>query len=393
MAAPRALISVFDKTGLEDLTAGLAARGWEFVASGGTANAIAAAGHPVRPVEDVTGAPEMLDGRVKTLHPAIHGGILARRSSDRHLAELADLDIGTIDLVAVNLYPFAATLAATDNRAELLENIDIGGVALIRAAAKNPDDVWILVDPADYSRVLEAMDHTKSADALRRELAAKAFALTAFYDAHIAAYMQQDLGQSFPDLLTVPLRRLLNLRYGENPHQPGAFYAAGAAELGQSELSGVEQLHGLELSYINILDLQAAWASANDFDDIAVSIIKHTMPCCLAVHPSPRPRLTGEHARETRSPPSAASSASTARSRSRPWRPCAATSTTWSSPPTTNPPPSAGCAGARTCASCAGPRPQRAHPSTSKPPTSGAWIAAIWFRPPTAPPTPALSCA
>ena len=285
MAAPRALISVYDKSGLDDFAAGLAARGWQFVASGGTADAMAAAGHSVSAVEDLTGAPEMLDGRVKTLHPAIHGGILARRASDTHLAELANLDIGTIDLVAVNLYPFAATLAATDNRAELLENIDIGGVALIRAAAKNADDVWILVDPADYPRVLEAMDHTKSADALRRELAARAFALTAFYDAHIAAYLQQDLDQSFPELLTIPLRRLQSLRYGENPHQPGAFYAAGAAELGDTELAGVEQLHGLELSYINILDLQAAWASANDFDDIAVSIIKHTMPCCLATHP------------------------------------------------------------------------------------------------------------
>ncbi|MDE2897827.1 MAG: bifunctional phosphoribosylaminoimidazolecarboxamide formyltransferase/IMP cyclohydrolase, partial [Chloroflexota bacterium] len=285
MAAPRALISVYDKTGLEDLAAGLAARGWDFVASGGTAATLAAAGHTVSAVEDVTGAPEMLDGRVKTLHPAVHGGILARRSSDEHLAELTDLGIGTIDLVAVNLYPFAATLAATDDRAELLENIDIGGVALIRAAAKNADDVWILVDPADYPRVLEAMEHTESANALRRELAAKAFALTAFYDAHIAAYLQQDLGQSFPEHLTIPLRRLQSLRYGENPHQPGAFYAAGAAELGDTELAGVEQLHGLELSYINILDLQAAWASANDFDDIAVSIIKHTMPCCLATHP------------------------------------------------------------------------------------------------------------
>ena len=284
MAAPRALISVYDKTGLEDFAAGLAARGWDFVASGGTAATLAAAGHTVSAVEDLTGAPEMLNGRVKTLHPAIHGGILARRSSHQHLAELTDLGIGAIDLVAVNLYPFAATLAATDDRAELLENIDIGGVALIRAAAKNADDVWIIVDPADYSRVLDALDDPSDSGTLRHELAAKAFALTAFYDAHIAAYMQQDLGPSFPEHLTIPLRRLQNLRYGENPHQPGAFYAAGAAELGDTELAGVEQLHGLELSYINILDLQAAWASANDFDDIAVSIIKHTMPCCLAVH-------------------------------------------------------------------------------------------------------------
>ncbi len=286
MARPRALISVYDKTGLEPFAQALSEFDWEIVASGGTADAVAAAGVDVRQIDDVTGSPEMLDGRVKTLHPTIHAGILARRDTPEHLRQLESLDIGTIDLVAVNLYPFAATLAATTDRAEIIENIDIGGVALIRAAAKNHDDVWIVVEPADYDRVIAALGSGGDSSDLRRELAAKAYATTAFYDAHIAGHLQHELGDDFPDLLTVPLRKLHELRYGENPHQAGAFYAAGAAELGVGELPAVEQLHGRELSYINILDLQSAWASANDFDDIAVSIIKHTIPCCLATHPT-----------------------------------------------------------------------------------------------------------
>ena len=286
MAQPRALISVHDKTGLEPFAKALSDLGWEIVASGGTAAAIAAAGVDVRQIDDVTGSPEMLDGRVKTLHPAIHAGILARRDAPDHLRQLDSLDIGTIDLVAVNLYPFAATLAATTDRDEIIENIDIGGVALIRAAAKNHNDVWIVVEPADYDRVIEALGSDGDARDLRRELAAKAYATTAFYDAHIAGSLQHELGQDFPDLLTVPLRKLRELRYGENPHQAAAFYAAGAAELGVGGLPAVEQLHGRELSYINILDLQSAWASANDFDDIVVSIVKHTIPCCLATHPT-----------------------------------------------------------------------------------------------------------
>ena len=286
MAQQRALISVFDKTGIEDLAAGLEALKWEIVASGGTSEAIAEAGVRVRAVEDVTGAHEMLDGRVKTLHPAIHAGILARRESATHMAELSAHGFGTFDLVAVNLYPFAATIANRATRTDLIENIDIGGVALIRAAAKNHEDVWVLVNPADYPRVLEALAKDADTTHLRRDLAAKAFAATSFYDAHIAAQLQLEIGQDFPDLLTIPLRKVQDLRYGENPHQPGAFYAAGASELGTSGLPAVEQLHGMGLSYINILDLQAAWASANDFDDVAVSIIKHTIPCCLATHPT-----------------------------------------------------------------------------------------------------------
>ncbi len=287
MARPRALISVFDKTGLPALAEGLAARGWDLVSSGGTAAAIRAAGIDVQSVEDLTGAPEMLDGRVKTLHPAVHGGILARRSSAAHLAELAARGLGTIDLVAVNLYPFAAALAARRGRGAIIENIDIGGAALIRAAAKNHADVWTAVDPADYARVLAALDRTDDAEGaarLRRELAAKAFALTAFYDAHVAAFMQRELDDQFPELLTIPLRKRHDLRYGENPHQQGAFYAAGAPELAAGGLPEVEQLHGMGLSYVNVLDLQAAWAAANDFDETAAVIVKHAMPCCLAVH-------------------------------------------------------------------------------------------------------------
>ena len=284
MAKKRALISVYDKSGLEELATGLSERDWDIIASGGTSKAIAAAGIPVQSVEDLTGAEEMLDGRVKTLHPIVHAGILARRESVEHMNELTESGISTLDLIAVNLYPFAATVASDPSRAELIENIDIGGVALIRAAAKNHDGVWIIVDPEDYPKVLSSLNADHDDAQLRRELAAKAFAATAFYDAHIAAQLQLELGEQFPELLTIPLKKVQDLRYGENPHQPGAFYAAGATELGTSELPGIEQLHGMDLSYINILDLQSAWASANDLDDIAVSIIKHTIPCCLAVH-------------------------------------------------------------------------------------------------------------
>lgn len=284
MGKRRALISVYDRTGLAEFVHGLDALGWEIVASGGTAAAIRKTGVAALEIEEVTGAAEMLDGRVKTLHPAIHGGLLARRDDPEHLRTLAERGIGTIDLVANNLYPFAATLARTSDRDEIVENIDIGGPTLLRAAAKNHAHVWVVVEPADYPRVLDSMREGVDGADLRRELAAKAFALTAFYDAHVAGHLQAELGQQFPDTLTIPLRKLQDLRYGENPHQAGAFYGAGAAELGGAELPGIKHLHGLELSYINILDLQSAWAAANDFDEPAVSIVKHTTPCGLAVH-------------------------------------------------------------------------------------------------------------
>ena len=283
MSAPRALLAVADKRGIDRLGAGLHALGWEIVASSGTAQALRDAGVPARSIDEVTGWPEMFDGRVKTLHPAIHAGILARPDLTGDREQLAEHGLTPIDLVAVNLYPFAATLAQTDDQAELVENIDIGGPAMIRAAAKNHDRVWTVTDPDDYDRVLDAIESGADGAELRRELAAKAFALTAFYDAHVAGYFQATAGDEFPHRLTVPLQKMQDLRYGENPHQRGAFYAAGDPELGHGALAGIEQLHGMELSYVNILDLQAAWAAANDHDRPAVAIVKHTNPCGLAV--------------------------------------------------------------------------------------------------------------
>ncbi|MDE2991245.1 MAG: bifunctional phosphoribosylaminoimidazolecarboxamide formyltransferase/IMP cyclohydrolase [Chloroflexota bacterium] len=296
MSAPRALLAVADKRGIDRLGAGLHALGWEVVASSGTAQALRDAGVPARSIDEVTGWPEMFDGRVKTLHPAIHAGILARSDLASDREQLAEHGLTPIDLVAVNLYPFAATLARTDHPAELVENIDIGGPAMIRAAAKNHDSVWTVTDPDDYERVLDAIENGEDGADLRRELAAKAFALTAFYEAHVAGYFQATAGDDFPHRLTVPLQKMQDLRYGENPHQRGAFYAAGDPELGHGALAGIEQLHGMELSYVNILDLQAAWAAANDHDRPAVAIVKHTNPCGLAVRDSLRDAYASAHA-------------------------------------------------------------------------------------------------
>lgn len=286
MRAPRALISVSNKTGVDRLSAGLHALGWEIIASSGTAEALNKVDVPALPIDSLTGWPEMLDGRVKTLHPAIHAGLLAKRNLTAHMDQLEAHDLAPIELVAVNLYPFAATMAGTNNRDAIVENIDIGGPTLIRAGAKNHDSVWTVVDPADYERVLKTLESGADGLNLRQELAAKAFAHTAFYDAHVAGFFQGERGEDFPDHLTLPLRKVQDLRYGENPHQRGAFYAAGAPELGSGALAGIEQLHGMELSYVNILDLQAAWAAANDHDAPAVAIIKHTNPSGLAVRDS-----------------------------------------------------------------------------------------------------------
>lgn len=296
MSAPRALLAVADKRGIDRLGAGLHALGWEIVASSGTAQALQEAGVPARSIDEVTGWPEMFDGRVKTLHPAIHAGILARPDLAGDREQLAEHGLTPIDLVAVNLYPFAATLAQTDDRTALVENIDIGGPAMIRAAAKNHDRVWTVTDPDDYQRVLAAIEGGEDGANLQRELAAKAFALTAFYDAHVAGYFQATAGDDFPYRLTVPLQKMQDLRYGENPHQRGAFYAAGDPELGHGALAGIEQLHGMELSYVNILDLQAAWAAANDHDRPAVAIVKHTNPCGLAVRDTVREAYANAHA-------------------------------------------------------------------------------------------------
>jgi phosphoribosylaminoimidazolecarboxamide formyltransferase/IMP cyclohydrolase len=292
----RALLSVYDKTGLIDLAQGLAGRGFELVASGGTARALSAAGLPVTPVEQVTGFPEILGGRVKTLHPAVHGGILARRTPE-HLAELAAHGIAAIDVVACNLYPFAATIARPGaTEAEAVEEIDIGGVTLLRAAAKNFESVAVLCDPADYAGALAALREGGISLDERRRLALAAFRHTAAYDAAIATWlsgrvedaqpttlpMHRSTGD-LPGMLNLAAARVQLLRYGENPHQQAALYAPLPGTFGwQGDEPPFRQLQGKELSYNNIVDLDAAWDMAQEFDEPTVAIIKHTNPSGLA---------------------------------------------------------------------------------------------------------------
>lgn len=290
---PRALLSVSDKTGLIPFASGLAARHLELVSTGGTARAIAAAGLPVTNVSDVTGFPEMMDGRVKTLHPKVHGGILARRSVPGDLDALAQQGIGLIDLVVVNLYPFARAAANPDTPFDhLIEEIDIGGPSMVRAAAKNFRDVLIVVDPNDYDRVLEALASPEGPSLeLRFALAQKAFAHTAAYDTTIASTLgtiSAGENESFvraaadPDglapSLSVSLDRVRVLRYGENPHQRAAWYAEPPAR----GFGAVQIRQGKELSYTNLLDLDAAARLVLEFDEPAAAVIKHTNPCGVA---------------------------------------------------------------------------------------------------------------
>ncbi len=278
----RALISLSDKTGGTDFAAALAARGVALVSTGGTAAALRAAGLAVTEVAETTGFPEMLDGRVKTLHPAVHGGLLARRDSPAHMAALAAQGIAAIDLLAVNLYPFEATLEAGADAAACVEQIDVGGPAMLRAAAKNHDAVAVATDPADYDAILAEIDaHGGTTRALRLRLAAEAFALTAAYDAAVSAWMAGRAG------LFAPRRRAFagwlreTLRYGENPHQRAAFYAGGAARPGVADAT---QLQGKPLSYNNIADTDAAWEAAAALGDRpACVIVKHANPCGAAL--------------------------------------------------------------------------------------------------------------
>ena len=276
----RALLSVWNKAGLAELAQALADWDVEIVSTGGTAKTLQEAGIAVRTVESVTGFPEILGGRVKTLHPAIHAGILARRDPAQ-LAELERLSLAPIDLVAVNLYPFSETIARPGCALEdALENIDIGGVTLLRAAAKNFTDVIVLCDPADYGHVINALNERRALSAEeRRRLAAKAFAHTAAYDTAIHAYLAQaDARQEFPAHLDLSLEKAYDLRYGENPHQPAAFYRLpGVVGLADATL-----LHGKALSYNNLLDLNAAWDMALSYDEPTVAIVKHNNPCGLA---------------------------------------------------------------------------------------------------------------
>lgn len=283
----RAIISVSDKRGLKELAKALSELGIEIISTGGTAKAIKDAGVDVKEVSDVTGFPEMLDGRVKTLHPAILGAILADRSKKHHLEQLKQAGYKPIDLVVCNLYPFKETISRSDvSMEEAIEQIDIGGVTLIRAAAKNHKYVAVVVDPSDYAELIEQLkaNQCKLEYDYLLKLAKKAFKYTADYDDTIYEFFKGDT-EEFPDLLTLHFEKIGNLRYGENPHQKAAFYKDIDAPEGT--LPFAKQLHGKELSYNNILDLDSAWRLVNEFMVPAVAIIKHNNPCGAAIADNP----------------------------------------------------------------------------------------------------------
>jgi phosphoribosylaminoimidazolecarboxamide formyltransferase/IMP cyclohydrolase len=280
---PRVLISVYDKRGIAEFAEGLARRGWEIVSTGGTARILGERGLAVLPIERVTGFPEMLDGRVKTLHPAVHAGLLARRDVPAHMDAIRAHGIVPIDLVVVNLYPFRETIAkAGVTFGEAIEQIDIGGPSMLRSAAKNHAAVLAIVDPADYDRVLAALDAGPVPETLRRELAAKVFAHTGAYDTAIAAYLAADEAGGLPTQLPLALSRHLALRYGENPDQRAALYVTD--EPGMRDL---RQLHGKELSFNNILDIEGALLAVEPWAGRpACAVIKHTTPCGIALGPT-----------------------------------------------------------------------------------------------------------
>jgi len=278
----RALLSVSDKTGLVGLATALHAAGVAIVSTGGSARTIADAGIPVTPVEQVTGFPECLDGRVKTLHPAIHGGLLADTRLPEHLRQAADLGIELFDLVVVNLYPFRQTVAGGASFDECVEQIDIGGPAMVRAAAKNHPSVAVVVDPARYPEVEKALADGGFTLAERAALAAAAFAHTASYDIAVASYLGGSATgpDGWPDWTGATWDKVSALRYGENPHQPAALYRHW-----RPGLASAEQLHGKEMSYNNYVDVDAAWRAVGDFADPAVAVVKHANPCGIAAVP------------------------------------------------------------------------------------------------------------
>jgi phosphoribosylaminoimidazolecarboxamide formyltransferase/IMP cyclohydrolase len=284
-AVKRALISVYDKEGLVELGQGLARHGIELISTGGTRQALVDAGLTVGDVSAVTGFPEMLDGRVKTLHPLIHGGILAVRDNPRHMDTVASAGIGLIDLVVCNLYPFEKTLARPQStEQDIIENIDIGGPSMVRAAAKNFRYVAIVTSPAQYSEIIEELDRHGGVLplALRQRLAAAAFAHTASYDRAVGEYFSRYLNEGkFPAVLGLTFQKRSALRYGENPHQEAAFYVEPGH--GQPSVARAEILHGKELSYNNILDLDGALSLVQEFADPAAVVIKHNNPCGAAV--------------------------------------------------------------------------------------------------------------
>lgn len=276
----RALISVSDKSGIVELARALVDVGVQIVSSGGTARVLVDAGVPVTKVSDVTGAPEILGGRVKTLHPKVHGGILADRRDPTHLRDLEEHSIEPFDLVVCNLYPFERTIAHPSvSEDDAVEEIDIGGPAMVRAAAKNFHSVAVVVDPASYDAILDEITTSGGISVeTRRDLARAAFQHTAAYDAAISSYFSRD--DPFPDTYVVSGLKVMDLRYGENPHQDAAFYHDAGARSG---LAAVDQLHGKELSYNNLLDTDSAWRLVNELPDPAVAIIKHNNPCGAAV--------------------------------------------------------------------------------------------------------------
>ena len=287
----RALISVFDKTGVLEFARGLHALGVEILSTGGTARMLAEAGVPVIEVSDYTGFPEMLDGRVKTLHPKVHGGLLARRDLPAHMAALEQHGIGRIDLLAVNLYPFQQTVARPGvTLDEAIENIDIGGPAMLRAAAKNHAGVTVIVDPADYQPVLQQLQTQKAVSGPTRfNLAVKAYGHTAQYDGavanHLSAITEDGSKAQLPATLTLQFERVQPMRYGENPHQFAAFYRE--AQPAPGTLATYHQLQGKELSYNNIADADAAWECVKAFGQPACVIIKHANPCGVAIGDGP----------------------------------------------------------------------------------------------------------
>jgi phosphoribosylaminoimidazolecarboxamide formyltransferase / IMP cyclohydrolase len=290
---PRALLSVSDKTGLVDFARGLADLGWTLLSTGGTAHALRGAGLEVTDVSDVTGHPEMMDGRVKTLHPAVHAGLLARRDRPEDAAALETQGYGTIDLLAVNLYPFHEAVAAGASIPAAMEKVDIGGPAMLRAAAKNHAGVLAVVEPSDYDEVLEALRVGRTDDTFRRRLAARVFGHTARYDQSVHDYFAQAAGEAragasgheaFAASLTLRLGQVQPLRYGENPDQAAAFYAEAGRE--GTGLPALRQLHGKELSFNNLLDVDAAATAVSAWtvaDGAACALIKHTTPCGCAL--------------------------------------------------------------------------------------------------------------
>ncbi len=297
MSSRRALLSVYRKEGVVDLARGLVARGFEILSTGGTAVELEAKGVPVTGVSKATGFPEILDGRVKTLHPRVHAGILARRDEPSHMAALAEHAIPTIDVVVVNLYPFEEKVAKGCSFDEAVENVDVGGPSMVRAAAKNFKHVAVVVDPADYALLLEQLDRPDGIDAATRlYFAQKAFRHTGRYDAAIAGYFAQvevrdgqyvpaETDETFPYRLNLTFEKVQDLRYGENPHQRAAFYS----DLGSTlfSVAAARKLQGKELSFNNILDLDAAWRLVTELDSPACVIVKHTNPCGTALGSGP----------------------------------------------------------------------------------------------------------